>query len=152
MVHLFLRRVGYAVHVLSYMVKVMPRERLTTAPELSEWMRGLWPGTSETYLCTVIRRLARGGILDSQRGFSGGYSLARPAKEISLRDVVEVLDEAEPSRCPLTPSGECPLQGRCDNFNNMCGLQEQWLDSLAKISIAEVAGRMAADVPKSASE
>ena len=152
MVHLFLRRVGYAVHVLCYMVKAAPRERLTTAPELSDWMRRLWPGTSETYLCTVIRRLARGGLLESQRGFSGGYSLARPAEEISLRDVVAVLDDGSVTRCPLTPSGECPLQAYCDNFDGLCGLQEQWMDWLAKISIADLAGNIAADVPNRASE
>ncbi len=148
MMHLFLRRVGYAVHVLCYMVRVAPQERLTTAPELSEWMRQMWPGTSDTYLCTVIRRLARAGILESQRGFSGGYALARRAEEISFHDVVAALDDDDNTHCALTPSGQCPVEAQCNNYDGLCKLQERCVDWLAEVSIAELACGMAAEVPK----
>jgi Rrf2 family protein len=148
MFQFFLRRVGYAVHVLCYMAETAPNNGLTTAPELSDWMRRTWPGTSDTYLCTVIRRLARSGLLQSQRGFSGGYSLARRPEEISLRDIVAALDGLGATQCPLTPSGRCPVETQCDNYDSLCKLQERCADWLAEISVSELACNMAAEIPK----
>ncbi len=44
------------------------------------------------YLETILGELRRGGLLRSQRGAVGGYRLARPAGEISIADVIRVLD------------------------------------------------------------
>ena len=41
------------------------------------------------YLEQIFRRLRRAGLVTSKRGPGGGYTLARPAREITLRDVVE---------------------------------------------------------------
>ena len=37
-------------------------------------------------------QLRRGGIVQAQRGPEGGYWLARPANEISLAEVIRVID------------------------------------------------------------
>ncbi len=55
------------------------------------------------------------GIVRSARGAHGGYELARGAGEISLLQVVEVLEgrtsllecTAAPASCPRPRSGEC---------------------------------------------
>ncbi|MBA8793222.1 Rrf2 family protein [Friedmanniella endophytica] len=44
------------------------------------------------YLESILGELRRGGILRSQRGPEGGYRLARPAAEISIADIIRVLD------------------------------------------------------------
>jgi Rrf2 family protein len=41
---------------------------------------------------TVLADLRRGGLLVSRRGPEGGYRLARPAAQISLADVIRVVD------------------------------------------------------------
>ena len=38
-----------------------------------------------------VRTLRLGGFVDSERGHTGGYRLARPATEISVRDVLDTL-------------------------------------------------------------
>lgn len=50
----------------------------------------------------VFAALRRAGVLQSQRGVKGGYSLARPAERISVLEVVEVVDGA---------LREAPLEG-----------------------------------------
>jgi Rrf2 family transcriptional regulator, cysteine metabolism repressor len=40
-------------------------------------------------LCATLRRA---GLLTSHRGMKGGYTLARPAEEISVLEVVQALD------------------------------------------------------------
>jgi Rrf2 family protein len=38
-----------------------------------------------------VRVLRLGGFVDSERGHAGGYRLARPAEEIAISEVIEVL-------------------------------------------------------------
>jgi len=40
----------------------------------------------------VLKILTQGGILKSQQGSKGGYSLARPASEISAAEIIEVVE------------------------------------------------------------
>lgn len=47
---------------------------------------------SEAFLAKIFQMLGQAGIVKSHRGVKGGFSLARPAEEISLRDVVEVCE------------------------------------------------------------
>jgi Rrf2 family transcriptional regulator, cysteine metabolism repressor len=44
------------------------------------------------FLEQLFSTLRRGGLLNSQRGVKGGYTLARPAEEITVLEVVQALD------------------------------------------------------------
>lgn len=143
----FSQRFGYATHALAYMAK-KPYGELTTLPEMAEWMRAAWAGTSETYLSNVIQRLARGGVLHSHRGIAGGYSLAKPADEISLRQVAEVLEGVSVQRCALSMGPECPGKGRCTIETTLQEIEVKYLASLEKISIGWIAGQMNIKMPK----
>jgi Rrf2 family protein len=44
------------------------------------------------FLEQLFASLRRGGVLRSQRGVKGGYSFARPAEEVSVLELVELLD------------------------------------------------------------
>jgi Rrf2 family protein len=56
-------------------------ERLATAQDIPP-----------KFLESILLQLRRGGIVNSQRGPEGGYWLARPAEEISLGQVIRVID------------------------------------------------------------
>ena len=47
---------------------------------------------SEAHLSKVFQELARGGLVRSLRGPKGGFSLTRPAEEITLLDVFEAIE------------------------------------------------------------
>jgi DNA-binding IscR family transcriptional regulator len=44
------------------------------------------------FLEQLFATLRRSGVLRSQRGVKGGYSFARPATEVTVLEVVELLD------------------------------------------------------------
>lgn len=44
------------------------------------------------FLESILLQLRKGGIVNSQRGPEGGYWLARPAEEITLAEVIRVID------------------------------------------------------------
>ena len=71
------------------------------------------------YLAKVMQALGRGGLVTAQRGKHGGFLLARAATEISLLEVVNIVDPIQRIRkCPLgIPSHGsylCPLHTRLD--------------------------------------
>jgi FeS assembly SUF system regulator len=57
----------------------------------------------------VLKTLARGGLLVSQRGIRGGYALARPPAEISVAQIIAALE----GPVALTECGSSP--GRCEH-------------------------------------
>jgi Rrf2 family protein len=67
----------------------------------------------ERYLPTIVRTLARSGLLRTLRGSKGGVSLARPSNSISLLDIVEAIDgPVLLNRCRIRP-GECSRDVPC---------------------------------------
>ena len=53
------------------------------------------------YLQNILRDLRRAGVLAAQRGYEGGYRLARPAQGITVTDVLEAVGSplTEPYTC-----------------------------------------------------
>jgi Rrf2 family cysteine metabolism transcriptional repressor len=49
-------------------------------------------GLPLAYLEHLVARLRKAGLVDSRRGSRGGYMLARPAREITMAEVVQALE------------------------------------------------------------
>lgn len=144
----FSQRFSYGLHAMAY-VATKPAGELTTLPELAEWMLTIWPSASDTYLSNVVQRMARGRLLRSHRGIAGGYSLGRPADKITIRDLVELLEGIETNRCGLALGDECPVLGRCAIQRKMSMLEEGFMQSLAGVTLAELAKDIRTTPPKS---
>ncbi len=80
------RKADYGLRLVLELARVYPKGRLATH-EIAK--RQAIP---EPFLAKIVAELARSGILVSQRGSGGGVFLGRPPEEISLLDVIEVLD------------------------------------------------------------
>ena len=59
-------------------------------------------GISDRFLVQILLDLKRAGLVDSVRGAAGGYTLARRPEEISLYDILKVVDP--PEQQPRKPS------------------------------------------------
>ncbi|MGH3664278.1 MAG: RrF2 family transcriptional regulator [Micromonosporaceae bacterium] len=49
-------------------------------------------GIPPKFLESILLQLRRGGVINSQRGPEGGYWLAHPPEEVSLAQVIRVID------------------------------------------------------------
>lgn len=79
-------------------------------------------------LAEVVKDLARAGLVESQRGATGGYTLARPAERITLGDVVVALEGA-PSVSSCEPhgaleGGSCEVEPVCPIRSPLHRIQE----------------------------
>lgn len=71
------------------------------------------------YLAKVLQDLGRNGIVHSQRGLGGGFSLARNPSKITVFDVLNAVDPPKRIRtCPLGLASHrerlCPLHHKLD--------------------------------------
>ncbi|MFQ5983940.1 MAG: SUF system Fe-S cluster assembly regulator [Alphaproteobacteria bacterium] len=112
------RLADYAVVLMTHLAA--KPERLSTAPELALATRVPAPTVSK-----ILKVLAREGLLMSHRGARGGYTLARPAEQISIADIIGPFDgsvalteciEDAPGDCGLEPS--CPVRNHWRKINN----------------------------------
>jgi len=84
-------------------------------------------GLSVPYVAKLMAVLRNAGILDSVRGRSGGYKLAKPAEEIGLGSVLLILGEPlfdEVDYCQKHAGTEAP-GGICMNHST-CTLKSLW--------------------------
>lgn len=110
------RQADYAIRTIIDLA-ILPHGTLTQTREIA-----VRQDIPEKYLPTIVRTLARSGLLRTLRGSHGGVSLARPAPDITLRDVVEAIDgPLLLNRCLIRP-GECGGDGR----DNLCSLHRFW--------------------------
>jgi Rrf2 family nitric oxide-sensitive transcriptional repressor len=71
-------------------------------------------GISRDHVAKVVQRLVHAGYLSTQRGRGGGISLARPASEIRVGDIVRDTDGQQPFvECFHPATNSCRLIGRC---------------------------------------
>jgi len=75
------------------------------------------------YVEQILLRMRRAGIVASTRGAHGGYALARPADQISIRDVIEA---SEMTTFDLHCLSHPVEEERCSSSHN-CSIRPVWM-------------------------
>jgi FeS assembly SUF system regulator len=89
----------------------------------------------------VLKKLARAGVVASQRGAKGGYALARPPERIGIHEVIEAIE----GPIAVTECSDDTSDTSCEYETN-CGVRANWQRinlavhaALSEISLAEMA-------------
>ncbi|MDE6905146.1 MAG: RrF2 family transcriptional regulator [Lachnospiraceae bacterium] len=97
---------------------------------------------SKKYLEQIIPFLNRSSLLYSNKGHTGGYQLAKPPSQITVR---EILESAEGSLAPVSCMDNVPnLCENCDGCLTLPiyeGLYQAMLDYLNGITLQDVLDR-----------
>jgi FeS assembly SUF system regulator len=71
-------------------------------------------GLPQPTVSRLLQDLLKGGLLVSQRGIKGGYSLAKTPSEISIAEVVTALEgPIALTVCSSVEAGTCDLEEHC---------------------------------------
>ncbi|CAA9288749.1 MAG: Iron-sulfur cluster regulator IscR [uncultured Acetobacteraceae bacterium] len=93
---------------------------------------------SLAYLEQLFALLRRSGLVASVRGPGGGYRLGRPAREITLADITDAVEETiRATRCDEGGPG-CIAGQRCLTHDLWAELGEQIRLFLAHVKLADV--------------
>lgn len=94
----------------------------------------------ESFLAKIFQGLVHAGLATSQRGAHGGFSLARPADEITARQVIEAIDgPISLNTCVLYPD-ECRRSSGCVMHRAWEEAQERMMSVLGDVTLAQLAG------------
>ncbi len=108
------------VHLAATQIDSREATTALTLPQIAEATQ-----VPISYLSKVLQNLGRAGLVTSQRGAGGGFSLVRPPQSTSIYDVVQAVD-------PLQRILECPL-GLEAHATQLCPLHKQLDDAISHI-------------------
>ncbi|MGR3372448.1 MAG: RrF2 family transcriptional regulator [Pseudooceanicola nanhaiensis] len=109
-------------------------DRLVTKAEIAERCN-----TSESHLAQVINRLAQLGYLHTQRGRSGGITLARAMDQIDVGGVFRDLEAQAPlAECFADVDNTCPLVEACRLRQAMADAAEAFYAHLDKLTLDDL--------------
>lgn len=91
------------------------------------------------YLAKILQQLARVKVLESQKGYGGGFKLARRMTEISLMDVIDPLERVEKFEQCVLGQRLCNDEVACPLHNTWKAISEKYLGSLRNTTLQDIA-------------
>lgn len=92
----------------------------------------------QNYLGKLLQQLAGDDLVVSQKGYGGGFRLAKSAKKISLFDIVNKIDNLDRwGNCFLT-NGECSDKEPCAVHDRWSRVREEYLQFLKSTSLNDL--------------
>jgi Rrf2 family protein len=119
----------YAVRAAIMLAERASIEEWTTTVEIAEQQR-----IPRKFLEAILVQLRDHGIVDSRRGSHGGHHLSRDASEISVADIIRVVD----GPLALTPCASVTRFRPCTDCVDIASCRLQHLMRQARDAVAEV--------------
>jgi FeS assembly SUF system regulator len=86
----------------------------------------------------ILKALAQGGLLTSQRGSKGGYALARRPEEINVAEIIDALEgPIALMECSVGP-GHCEQETSCPVRDPWQRINQAILETLKHVTLREL--------------
>jgi len=95
-------------------------------------------GIPQEALAKILQRLAKAGLLTSQHGINGGYTLTRDPRTISAFEVIKAIDGPLFITSCVTVRGECGQVDRCTIREPLRKVNESIEQVLKNIKISQM--------------
>lgn len=127
------RQADYAVRSVLDLT-LLPDEQAAFSRDIAE-RQSIPP----SFVAKILTRLARQGIVQTQRGLTGGVRLNRPAGEITLLEVIEAIDGPIALNLCVRGPELCPLEENCRVHPIWDVLNGDLRQRLSRITFAQLA-------------
>lgn len=125
----------YGVVIMTQMAQGEAPRAVRTAQQIAATLGLPLPTVSK-----LLNALARDGLVTSQRGAAGGYSLARPAAEISMAAIIQALEgPIALTACVHGSDDHCDVESLCPMSGNWNRVNNAIRAALEEVSLAEMA-------------
>jgi Rrf2 family protein len=125
------RKADYALLILSYL-----HDRPGTARAVADTF-----GLSRPFVANILKELCQLGFVASHRGVKGGYALARPARTITLAELLETLEDGV--RLTICNPGAhdhdaCSIAGTCTLKGPIAQVHGKLIEVLRGVTLADL--------------
>ncbi|MDK1494721.1 Rrf2 family transcriptional regulator [Sinorhizobium sp. 7-81] len=144
--------VEYAMHSLVFLSRSEELEQPPSARDLAALQK-----IPAEFVAKLFTKLQKAGIVIAREGIGGGFTLARPAEDITVLEVVEAVDGRKAlfecknirAKCALFAGGtpDWAVEGVCSIHAVMLEAEQRTRDVLAAHTLASVARRGAKKAP-----
>lgn len=144
----FSKMADYGVLLLGHFAR--SPEELTSTTELAETYH-----MPRTVVANLLKEFCKAGLLESRRGLHGGYRLARSPEEVSLLDLLSVVDgPVQLIDCAADDLGSvgpaCEYEDVCLSRSPMVAVNRRIVAFLESLTLAELMAE-SAPIPSFAS-
>lgn len=131
------RKIDYALRAVIHLASEEASERTCSVSAIAARER-----IPRQFLVKIVQELIHKGLVRSRRGPRGGYVLARPASQVTFRDVIEAVEGPISLNACTGEHADCFALG-------LCGMERIWregqrrvMDLFEKTTIADVRPRL----------
>lgn len=111
----------YALRIVLYLA-TLDSDKKADAATIAEQQK-----IPQRFSAKILRKLTHAGIIQSYKGVKGGYALLKKPKNITMLDIVRIIDgEIEVNRCLNSDSEcnrteklKCPVHRELSQINDM---------------------------------
>ena len=129
--------IEYAIHGLIYLARAGGEKPVLLADIASSIK------VPKEYMRKIFQMMTRGGLIVGRRGAGGGYRLARPAEELTLRQVVEAVEGSLPVYGCLHMRRHCELGLTCPVQKAFGAARQKMAEELQGTTIADLTREIA---------
>lgn len=125
------KQTDFAFRVLIYLAENYQDDSLSQIQHIAQRY-----DISKNHLMKVVQKLSNHGYITAKRGHQGGLRLGKPAQQITLKEIVVLIEQTlDPANCDQ-PS--CILKSDCRLKMHLLKAQEHFLSYLASVTIADL--------------
>ena len=115
------RKIDYALRAVIHLANEDGSERACSVAEIADREQ-----VPRQFLEKIVQELIHGGLVRSRRGPHGGYVLARPAEQLTFRDVIEAVEGPISLNVCTSEHADCSLLGTC-------GMERVWREGQRRV-------------------
>ncbi len=123
----------YALRAVIYLALYASEEKKIGIREIASSLEIPTP-----FLGKILQNLAKHQILDSSKGPHGGFCLKRQAMDISLMEIIEVIDGTEIFDTCVIRTSKCSYDAPCSMHDKMAPLRSEIKSLFLTESIADL--------------
>ena len=98
---------------------------------------------SKKYLEQIVPLLNKAELLRTNRGYQGGYSLAKPPERYTVGEILRVTEGSlAPVACLQYEENDCPRKADCATLPIWEGLYKTVTDYLDGITLADIVNKL----------
>ena len=115
------RKIDYALRAVIHLANEESSDRACSVAEIAARER-----VPRQFLEKIVQELIHKGLVRSRRGPRGGYVLARPADQLTFRDVIEAVEGPISLNACVGDHPDCFLLGTC-------GMERIWREGQRRV-------------------
>lgn len=124
----------YAIRAVIYLALFASEEKKSGIKEISAALDIPTP-----FMGKILQMLAKKNILNSSKGPHGGFSLQRPAMDISIMDIIEIIDGTDFFNTCVIRTTKCSHEAPCSMHDKVAPLQREIKSLFMTETIADLA-------------